>query len=229
MTVALQLAGSRWPYVGMTDAPTDDLLDPARLEQRRIGQALKRMREDRGLTQAKAAERFNVSTQAWQRYESGERQWTQYKMARVAEALGGDLEELLRYRSMLDAPPGTVGEVIGLNDRGRAFAQPAARPTGLVNELAALLGAHADRMRLATDALSPWAEGGELIVFDRERPPRKGHGCVVEDLDGKLSVWMFDGRDGQTVRLYTLAPERADTALPADQLRGVYAVRLRGD
>jgi transcriptional regulator with XRE-family HTH domain len=224
MTVALASPVWRPPFHHMADDITDqDDLSPARQEQKRLGLALRRMREGRRLTQAQAAERFNVSTQAWQRYESGERRFTEHKMLAVVEALGGSVEELMRERARLDAGQGS--DVVSLR---QPFAPSNGQRPGLINELAALLGPHADRMRVDTDALSPWAESGELIVFDRERPPRRGHGCVVEMDDGSLQVWIFEGRDAEGVHVRSLYPEPETHKIDGAR-RGVYAVRFRGD
>lgn len=210
----------------MTD-PTPDDLSPARREQVLLGLAITAMRKRRGFTQATAAERFDVSTQAWGRYEKGERRLPEHKLRDIAVALGGDLEELMLERARLDDPAGG-GSVIGLGDRGRAFLGGQSPRAGLINELAALLGPHADRLRLDTSALSPWAESGELIIFDRERPPRRGQGCVVE-AEGRLSVWIFGERDGDSLKVTRPSGAEQTRTFAESEFTGVFAVRFRGD
>jgi len=204
-------------YHPMPRRPPDDEPSPAQLELKRLGQALAAVRRRKELTQQDMGERLGVSTQAYQRYEAGLRRLPDYKLRSLAEAAGGTLEDVMRERAMLDQ-----GEVI-------PFAPRPGEGGPLLNELAYLLGPGADRLRLDTGALSPWADMGELIIYDRARPPRRDGGCVVEGLDGRLSVFMFAGRDDETARLYTLSPERREVTRPLSELRGLYAVRLRGD
>jgi transcriptional regulator with XRE-family HTH domain len=207
----------------MADNDTDDL-SPARLEQQRLGQALRQLRLRYGFTQAQAAERFDVSTQAWQRYEAGERRFPDWKLIKLATAAGGTLDELMDERKRLQGPG---GEVVSLAAHGRAY--HGGPPAGSVMaQLASLLGPNADAIRLNSGALSPWAESGELIVFDRERPPRREQGCVVQMDDGSLSVWIFEGRDAEGVHVRSLYPEPHSEVIPGAD-RGVFAVRFRGD
>lgn len=215
--LALHSPARRVTYHPMTRRPSDDDLSPAQLELKRLGQALAAVRRRKNLTQEDMGERLHVSTQAYQRYEAGHRKLPEHKLQALAEAAGASLEDVMRERALLEQ-----GDII-------PFPPRPAEGGPLLNELAFLLGPGADRLRLDTDALSPWASIGELIIYDRARPPRRDHGCVVEDLDGKLSVFMFAGRDDETARLYTLAPDRREVTRPMAGLRGVYAVRLRGD
>lgn len=207
--------------------PDTDSLDPAREEQRRWGLAIRQARTRCGFSQARAAERMNISTQAWQRYEAGDRRMTEFKLTKIAEALGLTYGELVEERGRLNAEG--PGAAIMPFDRGRSWAPPSGVRPGLINELAGLLGPHADRVRLDTGALSPWAKSGELIIFDRERPPRQGEGCVVEPTEGPLQVWLFDDRGADGWKVYRTAPEREDQTFAEADVRGVYAVRFRGD
>lgn len=223
MTVALASPVYPSAFHRMADSDTDDL-SPARREQLRVGQALRQLRLRYGLTQAQAADRFDVSTQAWQRYEAGERRFPDWKLSKLAVAAGGSLEELMVEHARLQAGGGA--DVVQMADRGRAFSHNG-RAGAVMTQLAGLLGPHSDSLRLASDDLSPWAESGELIIFDRDRPPRRGQGCVVELAEGPSQVWIFEGRTAAGVRV------RGPTAAVEPQtlagVRGVYAVRFRGD
>lgn len=201
----------------MPRRPPPDDLSPADLELVKLGQSLAAVRRRKGLTQQNMGDRLGISVQAYQRHEAGLRRLPEHKLRALAEAASATLEDVMRERALLDQ-----GEVIPLLPRP---------PDGgaLLNELAFLLGPGADRLRLDTAALSPWADMGELIIFDRARPPRRDGGCVIEDLDGRLSVFLFAGRDDVDAHLYTLAPTRREVTRPMADLRGLYAVRLRGD
>jgi transcriptional regulator with XRE-family HTH domain len=223
MTVAIASPVYCSAFHHMADSDTDDV-SPARQEQLRVGQALRQLRLRYGLTQAHAAERFDVSTQAWQRYESGERRFPDWKLTKLAVAAGGSLEELMVERARLESGGGA--DVVQLADRGRAFAHNGGGGA-VMTQLAGLLGPHSDSLRLAQDDLSPWAESGELIIFDRDRPPRRGHGCVVELIEGPPQVWIFEGRHEGGVRVR--GPAHGAQPQPLDGVRGVYAVRFRGD
>lgn len=215
--LALQSPARMGMYPRMTRRKSDADLSPAELELKKLGTALSVLRNRRDLTQADVADRLDISTQAYNRYEGGHRQLAEDKLRWITSAMGASLEELMRERAALDEATVTP------------FQPRIGDQAPLINELAFILGAGSDRMRLDTDALSPWAESGEMVIYDRERPPRRDYGCVVEDLSGRLAVFMFAGRDEQTARLYTLAPERRSIEKPLDQVRGIYAVRFRGD
>lgn len=216
--LALQSPVRTTAYHRMPDRKPSEDLTPAQLELKKLGQALAAVRRRKDLTQQDMGDRLTISAQAYQRYEAGLRRLPEWKLQRFAEAAGATLEDVMRERALLDESAGVTPFQPRLGDQA-----------ALINELAFLLGPHADRLRLDTDALSPWAEGGELIVYDKARPPRRDHGCVVEGADGRLSVYLFAGRDETTVRLYTLAPERRTIDKPAGEVRGIYAVRFRGD
>lgn len=224
MTVALASPVYRPAFHRMADSDTDDV-SPARREQLLIGKALRQLRLRYGLTLARSAERFDVSTQAWQRYEAGERRFPDWKLSKLAVAAGGSLEELMVERARLETG-GESEDVVHLSDRGRGFNHNG-RAGAVMTQLAGLLGPHSDSLRLASDDLSPWAESGELIIFDRDRPPRRGHGCVVEMAEGPSQVWIFDGRSEAGVRVRGPAADAEPSTLSG--VRGVYAVRFRGD
>lgn len=204
----------------MPDRKSPEDLTPAQLELRKLGQAMAAVRRRKGLTQDQMGAALGVSTQAYQRYEAGHRKLPEWKLTQLAAAAGATLKDVMEERARLDDD--AVASVAPFQPR------PSDQPA-LLNELAFLLGPGADRLRLDTEALSPWAESGEMIVYDRQRPPRRDQGCVVEDQDGRLSVHLFGGRDEDTVRLFTLAPERRAIERPSAEVRGIYAVRFRGD
>lgn len=74
------------PSSSRTDAPT---------EQKSLGEALKRLRQRAGLSQAEAAERAQIVEITWRRYEKGMRGVTLDKLIELSQAIGFDRDVLL--------------------------------------------------------------------------------------------------------------------------------------
>lgn len=86
------------------------------------------------------------------------------------------------------------------------------------------------QVTLTDDALDPWGSAGTVVEYERGRFPRRGQGCVVEGLDGALSVWLFDGADAG--RLHLRGGEGgldARHSLDRSQILSVSAVVARRD
>lgn len=86
-------------------------------EQQALGQALRRLRKRADLTQEQAADAYGVVVQSWRRYEWGQRDLSFDQLGKLAEAVGSDREELIRYRTEIlggdtpretTPPPATV-------------------------------------------------------------------------------------------------------------------------
>ena len=75
----------------------------------------------------------------------------------------------------------------------------------------------------------PWAEPGEVVLFDRDRYPKRGSGCVIETKAGEYYVKLYEKSDGSTLFARELNPEERILTFPMKDLKGVYAIRLRGD
>lgn len=117
--VATSRAARSFAYMAeLQAAPSDEI--------KLMGMAIRAMRLARGLSQQQAAERLAVTRNAWQLYESGQRQVVlraDYQQ-RLATALGGDVEELMLHRAKLGAR--TIRQVrpqAGFQDGLAAMAQ----------------------------------------------------------------------------------------------------------
>lgn len=165
--------------------------DKATEEARRLGDALARLRREAGLNQAEAGARAGMTGQGWGLYESGKRPglFRPDVQRRLTAAVGADPESL----ALLAAD---------------AAATPTAAPTGMaavarafLAETPPLVAPTTRQVVLIDDGLDPWAAAGTVIDYDPDRFPRRGQGCVVEGVDGSVSVWLFDGADADRLHL----------------------------
>ena len=62
-----------------------------------IGSKIKRIREMRGITQEEIAEELNLTTQAYGRMERGETSISAERLGKIAEKLGVNTDEIMRY------------------------------------------------------------------------------------------------------------------------------------
>lgn len=216
---------------------------PDRAERALIGQAFRNLREAKGLGMQAIASALGMTTQGWQYYEVGERKFTREKIAGALDALQLTEEDLLNERArILGSSSGHVPS--GMYETRTPFVldvygKPRVGPSGLQIEdagapsrqldLRQLLGSAVDAMEMADDRMIPWAWPGEMVIFDRERSPRRGSGCVIEMRTGEAFVRIYEGSDGSTLFAKELHPEERVTNYDLSKVRGVYLVKLRGD
>jgi transcriptional regulator with XRE-family HTH domain len=165
--------------------------DRAAEEARRLGEALGRLRKDAGLSQAEAGAAAGMTGQGWGLYESGKRPglFRPDVQRRLTAALGADPESLAFLVTGGAGPAAAPPTAMESGSRGwTAEAAPGAFPRT----------AH---VVLTDDALDPWAGAGTVVEYDPARFPRRGQGCVVEDRNGSVSVWIFDGADADRLHL----------------------------
>jgi transcriptional regulator with XRE-family HTH domain len=62
-----------------------------------IGSKIKRIREMRGITQEEIAEELNLTAQAYGRMERGETSISAERLGKIAEKLGVNTDEIMRY------------------------------------------------------------------------------------------------------------------------------------
>ena len=62
-----------------------------------IGSKIKRIREMRGITQEEIAEKLSLTAQAYGRMERGETSISTERMVKIADALGVNPEEIMRF------------------------------------------------------------------------------------------------------------------------------------
>ena len=146
----------------------------------RLGEALAALRRDRGLSQAEAGARLDMTSQGWGLYESGRRPglFRPDVQRRLTGALDSTPEALaLRLAGSVGPAPSQLAAP-EVQMRGRRFEPPPP--------------ADAMRLRLSDDALSPWAAAGVILEWRPGLPPRSGQGCVVEMKNGDLLARLFD-------------------------------------
>lgn len=100
-------------------------------EQQILGEALKRLRQRAGLSQAEAAERADVVEISWRRYEKGVRGVTLDKLVNLAVAIGFDRDALMMEQAAVTAGHAPVVSARSHADRV-ATLTPGANEAGLV-------------------------------------------------------------------------------------------------
>jgi transcriptional regulator with XRE-family HTH domain len=185
-------------------------------EARALGEALGRLRRAAGLSQAEAGARTGMTGQGWGLYESGRRPglFRPDVQRRLTAALGAGPESLA-LEAGAEVSRATGGASPGVEAAGRRFVNaPVAAP------------APSAQIVLTDDALHPWASAGTVVEYDPGRFPRRGQGCVLEHVDGTVSVWLFDGADADRLHLRR-GPDAPLDSIPRDGIRGLSAVLVR--
>lgn len=144
----------------------------------RLGEALAALRRERGLSQAEAGARVNMTSQGWGLYESGRRPglFRPDVQRRLTGALDSSPDALALLASSKAEPP-TTSDPTGVQGRGRNFE---GRLAGL------------NRIRVHNEDLSPWAEPGVQLEYQPDLWPRQGQGCVIEMSDGSTRLRLFE-------------------------------------
>lgn len=206
-----------------------------------LGDAIRTLRERGGLTQADAAAEIGITRQAWQNYESGNRQTILRSDLQddIAKALGLTRQDLLRERDRLHgrAPANDGVSEAGRNyelavlGRVRASAiGPQIYDTGASEQtvdVSWMFGSTARTLRVAGDSMTGYVESGDLVIYDTSQWPRRGEGCVVELVNGDIYVKEYINTGQGVLKVRQRLPDE-ELAFPMDQVRGVYTVRLRG-
>lgn len=205
-----------------------------RAEQELMGKAIRELRRMADMPQSAIAEALEISTQGYGKYEAGERRFTHERLDSILNALGMTEAELEAARSKVlgkAEPQGMAerGQPFVLNVVGRSQGAGMIAPAShRVVDLRQLLGPSSGAIEVATEEMAPWAEPGEILLFDRDRYPKRGQGCIVETKDGRFLPRLYERSDGSTLFVKVLTPAQTES-LQLSQVRGVYAVQLRGD
>ena len=220
-------------------------ISPRLAEQRLIGRALRVIRESRDPrpTLRDIGSKLDMSGAAYQKYEVGETKIDPERLRQILEALEADEEELSLARARLlddGAPPLPANDFrenardfeIKVYGRVRAGAMgieiyDVGAPLRTIT-LRALLGPRADALEVAGESVSPWAEPGEVVIFDRDRYPKRGQGCVVELKSGQLLLKLYAKTDSSMIWVRELQPEDRTFSILMKDVVGVYAVSVRG-
>lgn len=158
----------------------------------RIGEALGRLRRERGLSQAEAGARIGMTSQGWSFYEAGRRAglFRPDMQKRLTSALDATPEDLMLLAKTTPSPIALpVVDGSSVQSKGRDF-DPVASPK-----------IRREHYRLDTDDMGPWAFAGTIIEYEKDRPPRKSSGAVVQLRDGRLHLGLWQGSDDRGVVL----------------------------
>lgn len=152
----------------------------AEVQARALGEALSRLRRERGLSQADAGARIGMSSQGWGLYEAGKRAGLfrpdiQRRLTLALDATPEDLALLLGEPSVSVAPARPSAS--GVSARGRGF-----------DAAPALERRH---YQLDHDDLSPWAAAGTVLEYIQGRWPRRDQGCILAMKDGSLKARLY--------------------------------------
>lgn len=220
-----------------------DTRDQDRLDRQRAGAALRALRKRAGMTQEAAADAAGVSVQSWRNYERGERFMDKGILTKATAALGSNPEEHAMEAARLSPArqPTATGSLV---DDGRGFSIPvggiafggSSRPNiydepggGEVIDLRRFFPEGTRALRIAGMSMFPYAEPGELVLYNVYRPAKRGQGCVIEMKDGSYAVKRFERMDDSQLFVTELYPEERELTFELASIKGVYAIGLRGD
>jgi transcriptional regulator with XRE-family HTH domain len=188
---------------------------------RALGEALAALRQDRGLSQAEAGARLDMTSQGWGLYEAGKRPglFRPDVQRRLTAALDASPEDLALAAARLTADAPAPLPSKGVESGGRGWAGPPV-----------ITASATERLQLSNDDLAPWAASGVVLEFDPGRWPRRDQGCVIDLTDGSRLIRLYDRADAD--RLYLRGgPDGldAETVLNRGRAARVAAVIARLD
>lgn len=216
-------------------------------ERDRLARALALLRREAGMTQEQAAARINRTVQAWQNYEWGKRKFTETLAGEVTKALGLTVQDLLDARDRLPdeapEPPAAPGRTAARDAAGpslqlKVLGRVRAGPVGPnvydqhdaeVIDFATFFSPDARVLRLAGESMIPYAEPGGFVVYHLSRWPRRGQGCVIETTAGEYYVKRYEKTDAGKLIVTELHPQERQLTFELSEIKGVYAIGLRGD
>lgn len=183
----------------------------------RLGEALARLRKERGLSQAEAGARIGMSSQGWGFYESGKR----------AGLFRPDMQR--RLTSALDATPEDLALLVaGAKPSSVAQANHTSTPSGVEATGRGFETVQAPARqfwRLDTDDMAPWAFSGVVLEYVPDQWPRRDQGCVVLIKGNNPKVRLYVRSDAHGVTLRDASGETRD--IPREQIVSLSAVIAR--
>lgn len=219
-------------------------IEDVQSEQRRLaGEALKILRKRAGVSQEEAAARASVHTQTWRNYEGGRRLIDNPTLATLTSVIGSSPEEHALEVLRLSPARRPEGRSFGMSERGRDMALPvggiahggALRPNlyddggeAEVIDFAQYFTAGTQVLRLAGMSMVPYAEPGGFVTYNVRQPARRGQGCVIEMADGSYAVKRFERMDDNHLYVTELYPKERELTFDLAEVKGVYAIGLRG-
>ncbi|MFN4288924.1 MAG: helix-turn-helix domain-containing protein [Brevundimonas sp.] len=211
------------------------------LHRQRIGAALRILRQRAALSQEELAHRVGIHHQSLRNYETGKRAVDDALLARLLEATGHDHDALQAEMrnlepapapepSRLPASPVVVLPVGGVAHGGGLH--PNVYDGGSeaeVIDFAEFFKPGTRVLRLAGMSMYPYADSGGFVTYNPRHPARRGQGCVIEFNDGAFAVKRFERMDAESLHVTELYPVERELTFPLSEVRGVYAIGLRGE
>lgn len=194
--------------------------DEAGAQVRALGDALSRLRRERGLSQAEAGRRLGMSSQGWGLYEAGRRSglFRPDVQRRLTAALDATPEDLALLVGEMPSPAvvsGAASAPAGVAVQGRGF-EAAPPPTRC-------------RFRLETDDLNPWAAAGTVLEYVPGRWPRRDQGCILTLRDGSQKARLYVRSDDHELVVRGAGALLSIEKLPRAEVASVSAVVARLD
>jgi len=215
-------------------------------ERRLMGAALRRLREQRGLTQTAAADRAGITLQAWGNYENGRRRFSRSLIDKTTTALGFEPEDLLIERTRADEgglPSGDPARmlderwarryelpIVGVVRAGGLAAafQPPSEPDTL--DLMPFFSPENRVLMIQGESMIPYAQPGGWVTYNIKSWPRRGDGCVIVFKDDRDPlVKRFEKTLGGSLYVTELFPAERELTFDLGEISGVYRVGLRAD
>jgi|GEM_PF-2494785 len=218
-------------------------------KEKQLGEAIRRIRRRKNMSQADVASRLGMEPPAFGRYEAGARKVILREdiQERIADALGVTREALQAEASAvadgreiwdLRRPPKTIIASGGIFSQGEQGFGVYEAEGGEDVDLSALLDGPVKALRVADDALSPYVEPGHFVIYHTSRMPRRYQAVVLKLRDGRLitrfyirstpaqiEVVRHEGMSSDQGRAYREVSEFINVS----DVSGVYPVILRGD
>lgn len=215
------------------------------MDRERAGAALRILRKRAGMTQeAASAAAEGISIMSWKNYESGRRFMDNPTLVRAVRAVGASVEEHQLEVARMGGGASPEASSFGMSNRGRVMALPvggiahggALSPNlfddggeAEVIDFARYFTPGTQVLKLAGMSMVPYAEPGGFVTYNLRQPPRRGQGCVIQMKDGSYLVKRFESMDADTLHVTELYPEEKALTFALSEVRGVYAIGLRGD
>lgn len=150
----------------------------------RLGEALMRLRHERGLSQAEAGARIGMTSQGWGLYEAGKRAGifrpdTQRKLTGALDATPEDLLLVAQGDQLSPAPdPFELQSVAGVQTKGRSFETAVPKVSR--------------QWRLDHDQMAPWAYAGVVLEYVPGKWPRPNQGCIIDLETGQRLIGIYE-------------------------------------
>lgn len=194
-----------------------------------IWAAIDRLADERGLTASGLARRAGLDPTTFNRSKrttrEGKPRWPSTEsIAKILDATGASLAELLSYLSEVPPPPPAPRHIplIGFAQAGsQGYFDDAGYPVGGGwDEIVApeVLDPHAFALEISGDSMEPVYRDGDQIIVSPGANVRRGDRVVVKTSDGEVMAKELLRSTAKHLHLRSLNPDHAERAIPTDQV-----------